>query len=134
VLVATEGPRDARRSYMSLEGCVRLIPGRLITIVPDKLYFLASRTTGLSIFSVQQRQGTEISASTSTDHFIPTSLQMTFSTVGLQDGVMLQPNSIKLPGSKLVGDQLRTSFEPASVMEFGFYNANHNATKLHVAS
>jgi len=23
--------------------------------------------------------------------------------------------------SKLVGDQLRTSFEPASVMEFGFY-------------
>jgi len=26
-------------------------------------------------------------------------------------------------GSKLVGDQLRTSFEPASVMEFGFYSA-----------
>jgi len=24
-------------------------------------------------------------------------------------------------GSKLVGDQLRTSFEPASVMEFRFY-------------
>jgi len=44
----------------------------------------------------------------------------------------LKPNSITLAGSKpvrswsqtgskLVGDQLRTSFEPASVMEFGFY-------------
>jgi len=32
----------------------------------------------------------------------------------------LKPNSITLSGSKLVGDQLRTSFEPASVMEFGF--------------
>jgi len=31
----------------------------------------------------------------------------------------LKPNSITLAGSKLVGDQLRTSFEPASVMEFG---------------
>ena len=30
------------------------------------------------------------------------------------------PNSITLSGSKLVADQLRTSFEPASVMEFGF--------------
>ena len=27
-------------------------------------------------------------------------------------------------GSKLVGDQLRTSFEPASVMEFGFYGVH----------
>jgi len=33
----------------------------------------------------------------------------------------LKPNSITLSGSKLVGNQLRTSFEPASVMEFGFY-------------
>ena len=44
----------------------------------------------------------------------------------------LKPNSITLAGSKLVrswsqtglklvGDQLRTSFEPASVMKFGFY-------------
>jgi len=35
----------------------------------------------------------------------------------------LKPNSITLAGSKLVADQLRTSFEPASVMEFGFYFA-----------
>ena len=34
---------------------------------------------------------------------------------------VLKPNSIRLSGSKLVGDQLRTSSEPASVMEFGFY-------------
>jgi len=34
---------------------------------------------------------------------------------------ILKPNSITLSGSKLVGDKLRTSFEPASVMEFGFY-------------
>jgi len=27
-----------------------------------------------------------------------------------------------LAASKLVGDQLRTSFEPASVMEFDFYH------------
>jgi len=33
----------------------------------------------------------------------------------------LKPNSIRLSGSKLVGDQLRTSFAPDSVMEFGFY-------------
>ena len=31
-----------------------------------------------------------------------------------------KPNSITLSGSKLVGDQLRASFEPASVMEFSF--------------
>ena len=37
----------------------------------------------------------------------------------------LKPNSIPLAGSKLVGDQLRTSFEPASVMEFGFYKSIH---------
>jgi len=40
----------------------------------------------------------------------------------------LKPNhhevySIMLAGSKLIADQLRTSFEPASVMEFGFYTA-----------
>jgi len=35
--------------------------------------------------------------------------------------VVLKPNSITLAGSKLIGDQLRTSFEPDSVMEFGFY-------------
>jgi len=34
---------------------------------------------------------------------------------------LLKPNSITLSGSKLVGDQLRTSFKPDSVMEFGFY-------------
>ena len=33
--------------------------------------------------------------------------------------IWLKPNSITLAGSKLVGDQLRTSFEPDSVMEFG---------------
>ena len=36
---------------------------------------------------------------------------------------MLKPNSITLAGLKLVRDQVRTSFEPASVMEFGFYDA-----------
>jgi len=46
--------------------------------------------------------------------------------------VLLKPDSITLAGSKLVrswsqtssklvGDQLRASFEPASVMEFGVY-------------
>ena len=35
--------------------------------------------------------------------------------------VVLKPNSITLAGSKLVDDQLQTSFEPDSVMEFGFY-------------
>jgi len=35
--------------------------------------------------------------------------------------VQLKPNSITLSSSKLVGDHLRTSSEPASVMEFGFY-------------
>jgi len=36
--------------------------------------------------------------------------------------VVKKPNSITLAGSKLVADQLRTSFEPyrPSVMEFGF--------------
>ena len=34
--------------------------------------------------------------------------------------VGLKPNPIKLSASKLVGDQLRTSFELASVIEFGF--------------
>jgi len=33
--------------------------------------------------------------------------------------VVLKPNSITLAGSKLVDDQLRTSFEPDSVTEFG---------------
>jgi len=48
----------------------------------------------------------------------------------------LKPNSITLAGSKpvrswsptsfeLVCDQLRTSFEPASVMEFGFYGRTY---------
>ena len=40
----------------------------------------------------------------------------------------LKPNSITLSGSKLVGDQLRTSSEPASVMEFGFYPLDSNVT------
>jgi len=34
--------------------------------------------------------------------------------------VGLKPNSITLAGSKLVADQLQTTFEPDSVMEFGF--------------
>jgi len=40
---------------------------------------------------------------------------------GLRVLAALKPNSIMLAGSQLVGDQLRTSFEPDSVMEFGFY-------------
>jgi len=35
--------------------------------------------------------------------------------------VLLKRNSITLAGSKLVDDQIRTSFEPASVVEFGLY-------------
>jgi len=37
----------------------------------------------------------------------------------LMNSVRLKPNSITLSGS----NQLRTSFEPASLMEFGFYRA-----------
>jgi len=61
-----------------------------------------------------------------------------FAPIGYACGVNgpLKPNSITLAGSKLVrswsqtgsklvGDQLRTSFEPSSVMEFGFYEAMH---------
>ena len=36
--------------------------------------------------------------------------------------VKLKPNSITPAGSKLVADQLWTSFEPDSVMEFGLYS------------
>jgi len=61
---------------------------------PLSYIFLASRTPGLSIFGVQWRHGIEISASTATDHFIPTALQMMFSTAGLHvvTRIMTQPN------------------------------------------
>jgi len=38
----------------------------------------------------------------------------------------LKPNSITLAGSKLVPASNPTSFEPASVMEFGFYGTSNN--------
>jgi len=46
----------------------------------------------------------------------------------------LKPNSITLAGSKLVGDQLRTSFEPDGVMEFCFYAARFSVNMTHSRS
>ena len=40
----------------------------------------------------------------------------------------VEPNSITLAVAKLVGDQLRTCVEPASVMEFGFYQSCYRVT------